>query len=345
MSARELRVAQVLCSEAFAGLERDVATLASGLADRGCEVTVLGGPPRRMSAELSSSGAAWRRARGVAEALTGLAQLGGVDIVHAHMTHAELAATLARPRTRGHLVATRHFAAPRGARLRGRLAGAAIRRAIDVQLAPSEYVAAHIDGPCQVIQPGVQSTEDRDETRDPVVLIAQRLVREKCTDTALRAFGHSGLLDHGWRLEILGDGPERGPLESLAAELALSGSCIFHGWQDDLLPHLRTASIMLAPAPGEPFGLAVLEAMAAALPVVAAAAGGHLETVGRCSQAALFAPGDIAQAACWLRQLAGDEGDRLAYGHQLQALQRERFTAERQVAETLACYEQLRGGV
>ncbi len=87
--------------------------------------------------------------------------------------------------------------------------------------------------------------------------------------------------------------------------------------------------------------MAVVEAMAAALPVVAAASGGHLETVGAHRQPALFAPGDADQAALRLRELAGDDERRLSYGRELQALQRSRFSAEREVAETLARYRAL----
>ncbi len=53
---------------------------------------------------------------------------------------------------------------------------------------------------------------------------------------------------------------------------------------------LAGASILLAPAPREPFGLSVVEAMAHGLPVVAAGGGAHLETVG--DDGLLFPRGD-----------------------------------------------------
>lgn len=337
-----LRVVQVVCTDAFAGIERYVATLANGLAHRGCRVIVLGGEAQRMSRELSPSVEAWHPARGMLEALTTLATIGRADIVHAHMTHAELAATLTLPLTGGRLVVTRHFAARRGSGPAGRAAAVAIRRAIDLQLACSAYVAARVDGPCEVIWPGVPPNDAaRERERERVVLVVQRLEPQKDTATALRAWACSGLGDRGWDLHVVGDGTERRPLERLAAELAIERSCRFLGARDEVQIHLVSASILIAAAPNEPFGLSVVEAMGAGLPVVATASGGHLETVGACADAVLFSPGDSQTAGRLLRDLADDEARRADYGHKLLELQRDRFSAERQVARTLARYQSL----
>ena len=63
---------------------------------------------------------------------------------------------------------------------------------------------------------GVRPEPDRVAAVDrlPVVLVAQRLEREKHTDVAVRAFAASGLADAGWRLKIAGDGALRGELEA-----------------------------------------------------------------------------------------------------------------------------------
>ena len=338
-----LRVVQIACTDAFAGIERYVTTLANGLAQSGCHVTVLGGHEQRMRRELTAEVCGWRPARDVREAFTQLVRVGRADIVHAHMTHAELAATLSRPITGGHLVVTRHFAAPRGSTRGGALAAVAIRRVVELQLAPSRFVAAHADGPCQVVWPGVPTAGAAipASAREPVVLVLQRLEPQKDTATALHAWARSGVHELGWKLDIVGDGRERPSLERLADELSIAESCRFLGHSDEVGGQLDRASIMLATAPAEPFGLSVVEAMSAALPVVATASGGHLETVGACPEAILFAPGDADAAAAQLRALAGDESLRAAYGLQLRELQRTRFTAERQVAETLALYETL----
>jgi glycosyltransferase involved in cell wall biosynthesis len=81
--------------------------------------------------------------------------------------------------------------------------------------------------------------------------------------------------------------------------------------------------------------------MAAGLPVVAAAGGGHLETVGVCPDAALFEPGDVDGAAFQLRSLGAHEGRRQIYGQKLQAIQREHFDSSAQAEQMVAIYRAL----
>jgi glycosyltransferase involved in cell wall biosynthesis len=105
---------------------------------------------------------------------------------------------------------------------------------------------------------------------------------------------------------------------------------------------MATAGLLLAPRPDEAYGLSVVEAMAVGLPVVAAAGGGHLETVGPVSGSGLFPPEDVAGAAAALRALAVDEGRRAGYGEDLRAAQRERFTLEAQQRATDEVYRGVR---
>jgi glycosyltransferase involved in cell wall biosynthesis len=337
-----LRVVQVVCSAEFAGVERYVTNLSNDLAEAGCDVTVLGGDPLRMAQELSGKQNGWRPSRSVREAAVRLARLGHVDIVHTHMTEAEVAAAAVRIFTTGRFVSTRHFAARRGSGWAGRLAGVPLRRLVDVQLAVSHYVAAHIDGPSVVLHPGVPRDDSgHRRERTPVVLMAQRLAAEKHIDVALRAWERSELAHAGWELHLAGGGAEEGPLRSLAKDLGVADSCHFLGPRDDLAERYRRASLFFAPRPDEAFGLAVLEAMAAGLPVVAAAGGGHLETVGVCPDAALFEPGDVDGAAFQLRSLGAHEGRRQIYGQKLQAIQREHFDSSAQAEQMVAIYRAL----
>jgi glycosyltransferase involved in cell wall biosynthesis len=102
---------------------------------------------------------------------------------------------------------------------------------------------------------------------------------------------------------------------------------------------MSSAGILLAPRSDEAYGLSVVEAMAAGLPVVAAAAGGHLETMGRVAGAALFSPGDIDRAAALLRSLAQDIDARDTYGQALQARQQRDLTLTAQARATERVYE------
>ncbi len=87
---------------------------------------------------------------------------------------------------------------------------------------------------------------------------------------------------------------------------------------------LAGASVLLAPAPTEPFGLSVVEAMSHGLAVVAAAGGAHVETVGDAGL--LFPPGDVDAAARALRSLADDPGLLRSVGHALRHRQQELFS-------------------
>lgn len=77
----------------------------------------------------------------------------------------------------------------------------------------------------------------------------------------------------------VGDGPLVAEWKSLVAELGLQDVCVFAGRQDDTLPWYRSADLMVHAAERESFGLAVVEAMACAVPVVASAAAGPSETI------------------------------------------------------------------
>ena len=101
---------------------------------------------------------------------------------------------------------------------------------------------------------------------------------------------------------------------------------------------MQATGILLAPAAAEGLGLTVLEAMAAGLPVVAAGAAGHLETMGAAAEPAVFPPGDAVTAAALLARLADDVDLRDAYGAELQVIQRDRFTVEAQARSTEAVY-------
>jgi glycosyltransferase involved in cell wall biosynthesis len=241
------------------------------------------------------------------------------------------------------VVSTRHFASPRGTRPLTRLVTRWGTRRIDGQIAVSQFVADHVDGASTVVLSGVRPEPDRVAAADrqPVVLVAQRLEREKHTDVAVRAFAAAGLANGGWRLAIAGDGAHRDELEDLVASLRLGEAVEFLGHRRDMWELMRSASVLLAPRPDEAFGLSVVEAMARGLPVVAAGSGAHLETVGSAPGAAMFEPDDPDDAARLLRELADSPEERESYGARLQVVQRERFTVEQQALRTDPVYREL----
>lgn len=313
-------VVHVVRSDAFAGVERYIADTATELASRGWQVTVIGGDPTRMRAELPPD-VAHHPARTVVQVARALVRAGRCDIVHAHMTAAELPAAVLKNKRRPRLVVTRHFASPRGSSIPGRLAARFIERRLDLQIAISRFVADSTDSPCVVIHNGV-STSDRSLPREQVVLVLQRLEPEKDTETAIRAWAASGLAVQGWRMVIHGRGSEEARLRSLADELNSEASVTFGGFTNDPRDALARSEMLLATASAEPFGLAVVEAMAEATLVVATDSGAHRETLGGAGQ--FFVPGDVEGCSTALRACALDASARVELGIALR---------ERQVAE------------
>ena len=265
---RHLSIVHVVVTNAFAGVERYVCQVVNELSARGHRVTTIGGDPSRMREELAA-GVENRPADTLIRAAIALARSRRADIVHVHMTAAEGAAWLARPRQRAPLVATRHFARDRGSSPAVRALSRVTSRAISRDIAISQFVADRISGPSILIPNGVPD-QAQAELQSNTAVMLQRLDSEKAPEVGVRAWSVSGLGDLGWRLVVAGDGELRPSLSRLADDLGVAESIDFLGQvtgTDDLLAR---ASMFLAPAPEEPFGLSVVEAMAHGIPVVAA---------------------------------------------------------------------------
>jgi len=164
-----------------------------------------------------------------------------------------------------------------------------------------------------------------------VVLVAQRLDAEKDTATALLGWARSGLADEGWTLDVAGRGGEADYLADLASDLGVAASVRFLGHVDDLDRRMAEASMLVASAPAEPFGLSVVEAMASRLPVVVAAGGAHPELVGPVAGELLFTPRQANQLADRLVALAADAAHRAELGERLHARFEAEYTVERHV--------------
>lgn len=95
------------------------------------------------------------------------------------------------------------------------------------------------------------------------------------------------------RLILVGDGPERVPVEKLVHELGIEGSVCFLGNQEFIEDLFPLADAFLLPSLHESFGLVVLEAMSAAVPVVATNVGGTREVVVEGVTGFLRAPDDV----------------------------------------------------
>ena len=115
------------------------------------------------------------------------------------------------------------------------------------------------------------------------------------------------------RLMLVGDGPDRQRLMQRARELDVHRSVCAVGTHAEFVDYLRHADAFLLPSESESFGVAALEAMSCAVPVVAYSVGGLPEVitpdVGR-----LVAPFDIEALAAAAFEMISDEGRRESLG-------------------------------
>jgi glycosyltransferase involved in cell wall biosynthesis len=115
--------------------------------------------------------------------------------------------------------------------------------------------------------------------------------------------------------------PYSNDLRALAHKLGVSDHVVFTGQVSDATRYLSAMNVLVNASDSEPFGIVMIEAMAAGLPVVANASGGPLEILEGGVTGTLVEDGDILAA---LRQLASNQtlATRLAYNARGAAIQR-----------------------
>ena len=133
-----MKVVHVVATTAFAGVERYLTYVAPAQVQAGLEVIVLGGDRERMAAAFDGTGVR-HGAAGPGPRTWARIRRTDADLIHAHMTHAELLGVLA---SRGRpVVATRHFARRRGTSVLGRAAARYIAPRLAREVAISRFVA------------------------------------------------------------------------------------------------------------------------------------------------------------------------------------------------------------
>jgi N-acetyl-alpha-D-glucosaminyl L-malate synthase BshA len=130
------------------------------------------------------------------------------------------------------------------------------------------------------------------------------------------------------RFVLAGDGPVRFEIERLAAEHGLLDEVTFLGEQHDLVPLLSVADLFLLPSAQESFGLAALEAMACAVPVVASNVGGLPEIIEDGVTGFICPPDAIELMADRSVSVLVDQARRESIGRAAAALVHERYCTE-----------------
>ena len=156
-------------------------------------------------------------------------------------------------------------------------------------------------------------------------------------DVLLRAAAELATCTPRLRIVLVGFGPLEEALVRLAGELGLADRVVFAGRRRDVHDILPAFDLKCLPSRLEAYPLAVMEAMAAGLPVVACDRGGLPEMVSDGEEGLLFRAGDhLALAAC-LRRLLCDPALRARMG----AAARRRAEREFDIRTTVVRYEAL----
>lgn len=139
-----------------------------------------------------------------------------------------------------------------------------------------------------------------------VFLMVSRLNPEKNIPLALEAFGELLKKYPHAVLHILGDGPMKKKLEIYTEQLKIRPSVTFLGWQDDVQKFLIEADVFLSTSWYEGFGLSVVEAAAAGLPIIMTDVGVAGELVKNDMSGLIVPPGDKNGLLRAMEKIAGD---------------------------------------
>ena len=269
------------------------------------------------------------------------------DVVHANFTfptavkYALPAATLVRVP----LIAVENLPAPVDNRWQRFVKRSAVR-GYAAHVTVGEESAREIEralglerGSVEVIYNGV---EDFQVERTPspggtVIGTIARLTDQKGIDVLLRAA--ADVPDASFVL--IGDGPDRAALETLAADLGVAERVEFAGWSEDARADLARFDVFALPSRYEGLPLAIIDAMLAGLPTVATRVGSIPEAIEDGVQGLLVPPDDPAALAEALRRVAADPSLRERLGAAAREEAAARFTAEAMAREYRSLYERV----
>jgi sugar transferase (PEP-CTERM/EpsH1 system associated) len=178
-------------------------------------------------------------------------------------------------------------------------------------------------------------------TDAPVVGTVGRLVEVKRQDLLLRAFSQVVGRVPGAHLVLVGDGPRRSDLETLAGELGLSARVRFAGYRPCAAEFLRAMDAFALTSRSEGMPQSVLEASVSGTPVIAAAVGGIPEVISHDQTGLLFPAGDETALAAGLVTLLTDRDRATRLASAARSRVEARYSIGRMAAEYDADFRRL----
>jgi rhamnosyl/mannosyltransferase len=299
----------------------------------------------------------------ISPGMVGRIRHSGAELVHLHLPNPAAVLAYLASGHRGRLVVTYHSDTVKQ-KILGRMfepfLHAVLRRSDAIiatspnYLATSPMLQAFRDR-CRVIPYGIDTSHFEQYSPDAVrqvrerfgerlVISVGRLVYYKGFEVLIRA-----MASVRGKLVIVGDGPLRVELQSLAARLGVGDKVVFAGEVDNAsIPayyHAADLFALASVARSEAFGIVQIEAMAAGLPVVNTSLDSGVPFVSVHGETGLTVPpGDPRELALAINRLLGDDGLRRSLGAAGVRRARQEFGLDTMRRRTLELYESVTGG-
>lgn len=178
--------------------------------------------------------------------------------------------------------------------------------------------------------------------QDTILLTVGRFSREK---------DHADLIEalailrtqrpDGWRSVFVGDGPELPRLRSLISRHSLENHIVFAGFHPSIAPWLDLAGVFVLPSLSEGSPNAILEAMAAGIPIAATMAGGTPEVITHNQDALLSPVSNPLALATNVERILADPNLRQRLTQQALLTANNRFSPASYRANLVGIYRQL----
>lgn len=355
-----MRILQLSSARHFGGGERHFVDLTKGLLHRGHEVFAVTTPDSPLLPELQELPAGnvlqlpFRRPFDLASAwkLRLFAREHEIEIIHAHMARDYPLAALAVGKWGPRLVLTRHVLFPMAK------VHKLTRRRVARVIAVSEAVAASLreqkifdEAQIAVVRHGIdlerfQSVVRRNETKTLRVGMLGELSRVK----GQKEFVGAAAIIAGQRADVefiiagrdnSAEGEYRRELRQLIESTGLTERISVSESKIDVAECLSQLDVFVSASSSEAFGLAIAEAMAAGVPVVATASDGAREIITDSQTGRLTPIGDVDGLARQIAELLGNSAERKRLGDNARTKAAEDFSLARMISETEAVYSQL----
>jgi glycosyltransferase involved in cell wall biosynthesis len=346
------------------GSENHLLALLPGLRAAGLDARFLGldvpGTSDELYARLDELGVPWSRVRCGADVSPRMARdvvravrAERPDLLHTHLVHADVYGSIAARVARVPFVSTRHNddryllgsfryvdrAFARGARRLIAISDAVRTFLVEAGHDPRKLVTV----PYGLDEPPAAPSAVTPESAGvpggvPLVLAVGRLIEQKDHRTLLRAFAVVRERQPEARLTILGSGPLEAETRALVASLGLGDRVVLPG-RLEIRDWLERADVFAHSSRWEGFGIVLLEAMLAGLPVVATRVSAVPEVVIDGETGLLVEAGDTESFAGALDRLLSDPEAARGLGTAGRERALAEFSVARMTERTVAVYE------